>query len=197
MVRIFIFSISLLGLSSYILKHSVRSSKESVAADRIIWSSSIKLKWEDFRGVSDPLSKYKAMTFSKIHLKHELLNDRIILDISCSFNCSLSWSKNKKSDSLLAHEQLHFDITELAARKIRKECSQHTSDDLSLSSKFIQTTYNYYNAYYRDSVNAGYDLETDHGIIISKQKEWEKRISEELKTLESYSSTKVVIKRET
>src|SRR5690606_11605695 len=98
MIRIVISFILFFGLSSYMLKHSTmeysKFSKKSVATDRIIWSSSIKLKWEDFRGTPDPLSKYKAMTFSKIDLKHELFNDRIVLDTPCSFNCLLSWSKN-------------------------------------------------------------------------------------------------------
>lgn len=200
MIRIVIFFILFFTLSSYMLKHSITqyykfSTTESVTADRILWSSSTKLKWEDFRGVPDPLSKYRAMTFSKIDLKHELFNDRIVLEMSSSFNCLLSWSKNMKSNNLLEHEQLHFDITELAARKIRKECSQHISYNLSVSSNFIQVTYDYYDGHYRDSINAKYDMETGHGIITSKQKEWEINIAKELKELEAYTSPNVTIVR--
>ena len=65
----------------------------------------------------------------------------------------------------------------------------------SLPSSFIQKIYNYYETHFRDSINAVYDLETDHGLIVTKQKEWERKIVKELKELEAYSSPNVVIKR--
>ena len=40
-----------------------------------------------------------------------------------------------------------------------------------------------------------YDNETEHGSVSSKQKEWELKIAKELKALDAYASTRVIIKR--
>jgi hypothetical protein len=106
-----------------------------------------------------------------------------------------SWSKDKKSNSLLKHEQLHFDIAELTTRKLRQAYSTHVSYDIEATSLFIDSVFNRYSKIEFDSINALYDTETNHGIIETKQKVWETKITSELKKLEKYASTKVVIKR--
>lgn len=180
------------SLSGY---HTSVKSQEKQEYDRIEWSSDVKLTWKDFMGKPDTLSKYKAVTFTKIRVQDEKFDDKIILNFPATFNRSLSWTKDTKSTSLLRHEQVHFDISELVARKIRKDCSQHVSYDLSLSYEFIQNTYDYYRTYCLDSINDTYDSETNHGMIKSKQKEWEEKIAKELKDLDRYAYTKVTIER--
>ena len=183
------------SLSEYSISVDPKMLQEKMEYDRIEWSSNVKLTWKDFLGKPDTSSRYKAVTFTKIRVSDEEFDDKIILNFPATFNRSLSWTKNTKSMSLLIHEQIHFDIAELVARKIRKDCSQHVSRDLSLSYEFIQNTYDYYRTYCLDSINDTYDSETNHGMIKSKQKEWEKKISKELTSLKAYSSTQVEIKR--
>lgn len=163
--------------------------------DTIHWSSIRKLTWNDFNGKPDNKSEYKAMTFSKVEIKHESFDNHFIINIISVFSCPLSWSKNTESSRLLKHEQLHFDITEIAARYIRKEFIQHDITDISILSSSLQDIYNKYNRIFRDSINSMYDEETEHGTIADKQREWEIKIAKELKVLEEYSSPRVVIRR--
>jgi hypothetical protein len=163
--------------------------------DTIHWSSTRKLTWNDFKSKPDNRSEYKAMTFSKVEIKHESFDNYFVINITSVFSCPLSWSKNMESSRLLKHEQLHFDITEIAARYIRKEFIQHDITDISALSNSLQDIYRKYNRIFRDSINLMYDEETEHGTIADKQKEWEVKIAKELKLLEAYSTPKVVIKR--
>lgn len=163
--------------------------------DRIEWSSTVKLTWKDFKGKLDTSSRYKAMIFNQIGVTDEKFDDKIIFNFPATMNRSKSWTKDTASTSLLKHEQVHFDIAELAARKLRKDCSQHVSTDVHRSFEFIQNTYDYYEIRYKHSLNKAYDSETNHGMIKSKQKKWEEKIAKELKELDKYSDTKVIIKR--
>lgn len=161
----------------------------------ILWSSSRKLTWDDFQGNSDEKSEYKAMTYCKMSLNDSISSTAIFLNITCKFNKNNSWTKIKNSDYLLKHEQLHFDIAELIIRKVRKECSLLVSSDKDGTYAEIKKIYSKYVDIEWDSLNASYDTETSHGTIATKQKDWELKIAKELKALNAYSSTRVVIKR--
>lgn len=162
----------------------------------ILWKPSLKLRWDDFQGVVDSISTYEAMTF--VFMNFEIKSTTkfsIIMNISCYFNKQNSWSKNKNDLKLLAHEKLHFDIAELVTRKVREEFCLHQSKDINVTNIFMQDIVNKYSIE-RDSLNKSYDRETNHGIIDKKQKEWEAKITKELKALDKYSKTQVIIKRE-
>lgn len=170
-------------------------SKESTPTDRIIWNPSVKLKWEDFQGKVIENSKYKALTYSTVEVKPIKLNkDTIAYEMTCWFEKKMSWSKNKNSDNLLRHEQLHFDITELVTRKMRKKFLLLKPSDWKNARELVKK-YFYEEEKERELINKKYDLETDHGTISSKQKEWEIKIAKELKELETYSSPNVIIVR--
>jgi predicted secreted Zn-dependent protease len=106
--------------------------------------------------------------------------------ISCYYNPNRSWTKSKDSDYLLAHEQLHFDITELFVRKLRKQLAEFGNDCEGLS-KHIE---DYYNRNYKEFVayQDRYDRETKHSLNKEKQQFWEEKVSRELKELKSYAS---------
>jgi len=161
----------------------------------ILWNSTRKLTWDDFQGAADSTSKYKALTYVQIGLKSEQYNDSICVDVPTYFYKSLSWSKSISNSSLLKHEQLHFDIAELMARKIRKEYSNYAFIDIKQGFKDLKDIYRKYYGTEFDRYNRNYDTETEHGTIAAKQKEWELKIAKELKALNAYSSTRVVIKR--
>lgn len=90
------------------------------------------------------------------------------------------------TESLLKHEQGHFDICEISARKVRKE----------LLKQYQEIGYVTYEVYYEiienemdmlASYQDQYDFETYHGAETNKQKEWDKKIEKELLELEPYS----------
>ncbi|MFC7775202.1 DUF922 domain-containing protein [Flavobacterium sp. GCM10027622] len=97
-------------------------SKNSFQDDEIIlWSSDRKLTWSDFKGVVDTSNVFiGAMTYAEIKIEGSYLKDSIrMYKVGCYFLKNKSWHIVNDSSSL-SHEQLHFDISELFARKIRK-----------------------------------------------------------------------------
>src|SRR5258708_7210019 len=89
------------------------------------WSSTDKLKWSDFRGSvpSIGLSSSDKAACSSMPRPYPLQeNDSTYTyNVKAVFYRYTSWAKVKDTTKyLLAHEQLHFDITELYARKMRK-----------------------------------------------------------------------------
>lgn len=177
---------------------SISKCEKTENIERIEWSDIEKLEWKDFKGKPDKNdSIYKAKTFSQIYFEYKEEELYILFDIKSYFYCHLSWSKSKKQSSqwLLEHEQLHFDIAELMARKIRKEFSDYKSYNLKNSYTELQDIYNKYDIDERLKINTAYDSETDHGLIRDKQKEWETKIAKELKKLGKYAETEVKVRR--
>src|SRR5690606_34314099 len=95
---------------------------------------------------------------------------------------SESWTKDRTNADLLAHEQAHFDITELHARKLRLAFSL-LPDGCVLNSEQISDLVNPIYAE-SDKMQTDYDKTTRHGLDKAAQEQWEILISESLKALE-------------
>jgi predicted secreted Zn-dependent protease len=146
------------------------------------WKHDRKLVWSDFKGKPDKSNPASALTYSDIHIGASVINGKISVDVQNYFDVKLSWTKNKTSVQLLAHEQLHFDITELYTRIIRRRmneiASEQTLKDGSFnkeSSKLLQQWHDY---------QVKYDDETNHGVNIEKQKQWENLVQNQLKEIQ-------------
>ncbi len=141
------------------------------------------LKIEDFKGIPVGDGQEMAITASGIGFKYtSTINDgQILLDIviSPNFNKHLSWFKEAgKNPKVLAHEQLHFDITALKACEFvntLKTQSFHKAD----YTKNLELVQKQYEDETKEMENR-YDIETGHGTIIAKQLEWEKNIKGQL-----------------
>lgn len=156
------------------ISFGLHESKVSTKEDGLIlWNAETHLTWDDFQGTPDSTSSYKAMTYSRIKTKSELFDDSIVFEISCRFTCNKSWSKDKESAKLLSHEQLHFNISELITRKIRKGYLAHASKDIHKTAKILNDLYSKCVNDTLNSINNKYDTETAHGTIEKKQKEWD------------------------
>lgn len=158
----------------------------------IAWSETNKLTWDSFKG-KVPESKYGAITCSTIYSKFEK-GKILTLNIRACFIKKESWHKIKYSnDYLLNHEQKHFDITEIYARKLRKILTDTSFKNETVArkeiSKIIRNNNKELNAF-QDL----YDKETNHSINIEKQTEWDKNIERELKLLNAYQNNLIEIK---
>ena len=98
-------------------------------ADTLLWSDDLKLTWGDFKGDQKVESNAVAVTASGITFSYKVrkANSRIIdftPSVEAHFYPEKSWVKIELADNyILAHEQLHFDITELHVRKLKKQIS--------------------------------------------------------------------------
>ena len=91
-------------------------------ANLIPWKANERLTWEDFiKKKSNNHNGLQALTTAGIGIEFECKGPKPKIAVTCHFKKKESWTRNTESMELLAHEQVHFDITELFARKLRKK----------------------------------------------------------------------------
>lgn len=99
------------------------------------------------------------------------------VEVVSFFDCSRSWfDKSHLDNDILEHEQIHFDITELIARRLRKKIHLYSK---AMSPSSLQLEYKS-SLYSLNDIQEKYDSETDHGRLYKKQVEWKERIQKEL-----------------
>lgn len=107
-------------------------------------------------------------------------------EVHAHFYPEQSWYKIERADNhILGHEQLHFDITELYARKFRYRISQ-----LKLSNTIrrqLKGIHNDINAELSKMQNT-YDSETDYSRNFEAQAEWKITMDAELAKYSQYKS---------
>lgn len=152
----------------------------------ITWQEDFKLQWSDFKGEPKPQKTVVATTASGISFGFSTTkSSNGLVDYSFSivahFYPDKSWHVNKPlSNIVLAHERLHFDITELYARKFRQRLSNTTfTNAINKEMEHIHNTINIELA----EMQKRYDAETNHSQNIEKQIAWQKFIAVELDKL--------------
>ena len=149
------------------------------------WDAHNKLSWLDFKGKIDKKSMFAAVCPSEIVVYPVSKNDSTReYKVKVIFKRYEAWAKNT-TQYTLAHEQLHFDITELYARKVRKVIREkykgRYNDEFGSIIKGLIAEL--------DQSEEDYDKETIHGAFIEGQQKWAKKIFAELDTLKGYAST--------
>jgi hypothetical protein len=158
--------------------------------DVIVWNEYRPLTWDDFQGKRTEDAAGDAGTVVQIKAKPYMVKDQVKYDVFAVFVKNKSWA-DAQSQELLAHEQLHFDIAELYARKIRKEIAalaDASENEVKVYNRAIQHLLNESN-----EMDIQYDLETLHGAMQKKQAEWVKNVKAELTELARYKKHKQVI----
>lgn len=156
----------------------------------IVWNEYRPLTWEDFQGKRAEDAAGDAGTVVQIKAKPYMVKDQVKYDVAAVFLKNKSWS-DARTKELLAHEQLHFDIAELYARKIRQvvaELSKAGEEDVKDYNRAIQKLLHESN-----EIDIQYDLETLHGAMTNKQIEWTKNVKGQLKALAEFKKRKTVI----
>lgn len=159
-----------------------------IQSEKIKWQENRKLSWADFQGTRDESSSFAATTHTGLHFKYSfsMENNQVEMDytVESFFNSKKSWYKAEKvSQHILNHEQTHFDITELHARKFRKKLdATRFSKEIK---KEMEQIYLHIEEQ-RKTMQKKFDTETDHSRNINKQLFWENYIAKELRKYESW-----------
>ena len=160
----------------------------------ILWKNNLALRWDDFEG--KPTGEHQqnaAMTFSNINIDLSKEGEKIVCEVECTFSKNKSWVKpGKESPHLLAHEQRHFDLGEVYARKIREAISKLKFTDVKEFQQDVAETYNSLLNEYRMQQEL-YDSETNHGLQKEQQEKWNKKIKAQLEDLKDFSELKVYV----
>ena len=153
----------------------------------IDWKPERKLTWADFQGEPVTGSDNAALTSSNINFTFGFGSSGFKYSISCRFDKQRSWVR-VKNDHILSHEQGHFDIAELHARKLKKALAAYKYRESTVNAD-INKLYNDIMAAHHE-MQTTYDQQTDHSRKFDKQAEWLTKIAEELKAMEAYANYK-------
>jgi hypothetical protein len=156
---------------------------------KFTWSPERPLTWEDYKGSPGTIREAHvgARTSCRFGIKVDTLRTpgKANVTVTSEFICYQSSVRpGLQKPSLLAHEQLHFDLCEVYARSLRKTLAlaQLTPANATVVSKdaFLQTY-----ELYREQ-QALYDAGTEHGLNVAAQEQWSKKISAALTAMKAY-----------
>ncbi|CAM4190737.1 DUF922 domain-containing protein [Zobellia roscoffensis] len=159
---------------------SVVSSQEE---EVILWNADRKLQWSDFKGSYFKTEWAAATTASGISYSFTSFKKegQLYLDfvVQSEFYPNKSWYRPELCDSvILSHEQLHFDISELYARKMRERLAKA---QFTMNAKAeVRAIYKTVLKELSDFQNK-YDRETNFSRDLHKQLLWNKQIEAALK----------------
>ncbi|HVK46985.1 MAG TPA: DUF922 domain-containing protein, partial [Pseudobacter sp.] len=150
----------------------------------IPWSETRKLGWGDFKARPDPSSANAAMTNSIINIEFNFDDTSLDYTINCRFDKNRSWVK-VRTIPVLQHEQGHFDIAEIYARKLAREMSGYKFNPVTVKDD-VNNIYDRIMKVYQQEQQQ-YDLQTDFSRNKEKQAEWLNRIAADLKSLQAFA----------
>ncbi|WP_228409772.1 DUF922 domain-containing protein [Chryseobacterium sp. T16E-39] len=157
-----------------------------VFSQKIIWSDQQKLEWSNFKSKVKTMRNPDVVAYTHCGWEYSstVSSDPSVpvkIKITTIFREDKSWKDPKRiNDYALLHEQKHFDIAEIYARKLRKEVMEHikTSSDYNKNFKII---YNRILNEYKD-FQIAYDRDTQNGMNKEKQAQYNASIAEALET---------------
>ena len=157
-----------------------QSSNEEV----LEWDPSRKLSWADYKARPNPDSDAAASTTTYLGINYNITSRSFSYKIYSRFSKTRSWGLHKTA-YILSHEQGHFDIAEIFARKLHKKMSEYKFDkrtyQKSLSKIYDDVVEE------KTEMQNDYDRETRHSINKEKQAQWLKIIEKLLEEYEDYA----------
>ncbi|MCS6990968.1 MAG: DUF922 domain-containing protein [Chitinophagales bacterium] len=147
----------------------------------VVWSAHRPLTYADFRGRIPSNSPWAATTRSTIRFSYETVNGALTQwEVRATFDPQASWMRVKEP-AVLQHEQLHFDITEVYARKFCRHLQRLQGS--RVMRPMLKELFDTYNRQC-DSVHIVYDQQTQHGTLTAAQAAWRDTVSRWLESHE-------------
>lgn len=148
--------------------------------DTITWNANERLTWDDFVGEVPQNARAAATTASGITYRFSTTGTRDNMEVDFKvdtyFYPNKSWYQPEICDEvILSHEQLHFDISELYARKLKKRLNQAKYTRNNVKSK-VRAIYRKINEELNDFQNQ-YDKETNFSRDLERQTIWNEKIA--------------------
>ncbi|HSC29611.1 MAG TPA: DUF922 domain-containing protein [Vicinamibacterales bacterium] len=168
---------------------SDRAAQVAVPDGAIVWSQARPLTWSDFKGVAT-----RDLDGARSAISHTIAvgcrDGGLYVRVLAMFLPAQSWVTYRIVSSGLAsrvglqHEQIHFDIAELYARRMRKmygelpdPCPQPDDALQKLADPLLRGV---------SATQRRYDDETSFGELEAVQLEWKKRVARELAELDAF-----------
>lgn len=142
--------------------------------DTIYWSPCYKLKWEDFKGSPDTTLQYEALTFSGIECKYTFTDTSFTHNVAAFFIRKQSWKMSWADNIALKHEQVHFDISEVFARRLKNELAKLKPNRETVKKIVADLVKKIIDE--KEDMQNQYDEETNFGRKNSLQQKWQQKI---------------------
>ncbi len=148
---------------------------QEINTDTLRWSPAYRLKFEDFKGddnsatIQYDTANYTKLGFSTVYIDYtpKYENQKFMIEACAVFVKNKSWLK-RKDERVLKHEQGHFDIAELYARKFEDRMADVKPADftsrLGVVLQEIQTEL--------QEAQSRYDLVTSNSTIQENYYKW-------------------------
>ena len=154
----------------------------------LIWNENRKITWTDFKSQNKVHSYENAsavMAPGLIAYPKNIEASKIKeVKIIATVNKNQSWYKIKE-DYILNHEQMHFNITEIYARKFRKELAKIEESGAKISPNIFLSLFNKIDEEHWN-FQSQYEDETQRGTNFNQQKIWNEKIQKLLNDLDDF-----------
>jgi len=142
----------------------------------ISWSAGRRLTWRDFQGTPPTDGSEGAMTSYTLYSAWKCLGAMFEYRVIAGFRPRQSWVKavvlndSVQRRTVLGHEQTHFDLAEVHARRMRqtfgslaRPCAKSDAELGALARRLTQE---------EKADQRRYDAETNHGLLADEQAAW-------------------------
>jgi len=156
-------------------KEALHSTNEN--EEFIPWTLNRRLNWDDFLSEPQKNSDAVASTSTSLGIAYQVEHGQLTYSITCNFSKNKSWGL-LRTNYILSHEQGHFDITEICARRLYKALQEYQfnrktyRDDINTIYQEIVSQ--------KEAMQAAYDEESDHSRNRKVQYEWLQKINQML-----------------
>lgn len=162
--------------------------------DYIYWSDEYELVWTDFEEIPERYSEHAAFSVVGYESSFNMNGQQYEAEIKTYFSKNESWSKSWIA-SLLLHEQGHFDLAEVNARRFRKRVKEAMEAGTISVSVFEEMSDEAMADL--DEAQKAYDEATNYSMDYRAQLEWTEKIAAQLKSLEAFTNTDIKVSRKT
>lgn len=177
-------AITATGINAPAVSKEPAKTIETKVAEKLTWSETRRLTWDDFKGAPESENPHHALTAANLAVDAKCSSNAFSYDVKCVFLPEESWSKNKKSESLLKHEQLHFDLTEVHARQLRKKLKTLGSSCSNLKGNLTVTVNEAFKAWKAEQEL--FDKSCSHGLNKPEEAAWADNIKLRLDQLQAF-----------
>ena len=160
------------------------------AGEAFAWSVFRPLSWEDFQAHAPSTGAEGALTSYNLLYGLRCTRSGFEYEVLAAFVPKESWVKPlviadpALSAHTLRHEQAHFDLTEIHARRLRqflsradRPCGAESGAVREGAERLVSL---------EAEAQQQYDGETRHGLNASSQSAWERRVTEMLRDLTTF-----------
>jgi Bacterial protein of unknown function (DUF922) len=160
------------------------------APEPFAWAADRRLTFSDFLGKPDITHAAAALTVYAMSVTTGCDGEFFRFGVTSIFQPQRSWVKpammfrSEDGERLLHHEQTHFDLSEVHARRLRKTLGEVT-DPCNRPASEIDAIVR--KAVLEDAaVQSRYDRDTSYGLDVRQQGRWDDDVAKQLKALAAY-----------